>query len=49
MLDLKVKNKSNHQLQIELNVKNWKQYIKHYKLKIIKIANNKLESKTYKL
>ena len=49
MLDLKVKNKLNHQLQITNNIKFWKLYIKHYILKIIKIANNKLESKTYKL
>ena len=48
MLDLKVKNKLNHQLQITNNIKCWKLYIKHYILKIIKTANNKLES-TYKL
>ena len=44
MLDLKVKNKLNHQLQITNYTKCWKLYIKHYK-----IANNKLESKTYRL
>ena len=49
MLDLKVKNKLNHQLQITNNIKFWKLYIKHYILKIIKISNNKLKSKTYKV
>ena len=45
----KSKNKSNHQLQITNNIKFWKLYIKHYTLKIIKLSNNKLKSKTYKL
>ena len=44
----KVKNKLNHQLQITNNIKCWKLYIQHYILKIITIANIKLES-TYKL
>ena len=49
MLDLKVNNKLNLQLQITNNTKCLKLYIEHYILKIIKIANNKLESITYRL
>ena len=51
MLDLKVKMNhiTNHKQHNMLKIENYTLYIKYYILKIIKMANNKLESKTHKL